>query len=152
MRPPQTAALLLADDPAEWPEAAEDTQGYQLWTRLRVATLGAVWSLRCQRSAEGEGSFARRAVSLAISTVVSAIERDWRRSQADVRRIDNGDFSRDWWRAVDASSTIGAFATQWATPAFLCEVVGDKPARRGDPDDRQLVLRLSLAGPCPLPA
>jgi hypothetical protein len=151
-RPPHTAALLLADDPAEWPEAEADPQGYQLWTRLRVATLGAIWSLRCQRSAEGEGSFARRAVSLAISTVVSAIERDWRRSQSDVRQLDNGDFSRDWWRAVDASIDIGAFATRWATPAFLCDVVGDKPARRGDRDDRQLVLRLSLAGPCPLPA
>ena len=43
-QPRTTARVLLADDPDGWPEGERppSVPAYQLWTRLRVALLGAI--------------------------------------------------------------------------------------------------------------
>jgi hypothetical protein len=146
---PLSARVLLADDPAAWPGRPRDPHLFQLWTRLRVAVLGAIWRVRCQRSEQRQPtSFARCAVSLALETLVGAIQRDWLRTQQDVRTLDDGFFCQSWWRGFDTRLSVDDFARQWA-PLF-CRVLGDVPAA-GDPDTRSMVLCLDGEGPVPLP-
>lgn len=139
--PPCMPLVLLCDDPRAWP-AAPDRQAFQLWTRLRVATLGSVWRLRCARARpDGDTrSLAHRAVKDAIRTVVNAIQRDWARAQSDVRYDDEGDLDRDWWSAVDVALDPRRFKAMWASPPILCSVSAGG-----------LQVRLSDQGPVPVP-
>jgi hypothetical protein len=139
--PPCMPLVLLCDDPRAWP-AAPDRQAFQLWTRLRVATLGSVWRLRCARArpAGDISSLAHRAVKDAIRTVVNAIQRDWARAQSDVRYDDEGDLDRDWWSAVDVALDPRRFKAMWASPPILCSVSAGG-----------LQVRLSDQGPVPVP-
>ena len=141
VEPPCTAGVLLCDDPRGWP-APPDNDAWQLWTRLRVATLGSIWRLRCARARpDGDTrSFAYRAVQDAVRTVVGAIRRDWARAQADIRYADGGDLDRDWWSAVDISLDQRSFDTMWASPPILCSVTATG-----------LSVHLSEQGPVPLP-
>ena len=141
VEPPCTAGVLLCDDPRAWPAPPGDS-ALQLWTRLRVATLGAVWRLRCARGRpDGDArSFAHRAVQDAICTVVGAIRRDWARTQADIRYDDGGDLDRDWWSAVDVRLDARSFQSMWATPPILCSVSA-----------AGLAVRISEQGPVPIP-
>ena len=133
--------MLLCDDPRAWPAPPGDS-ALQLWTRLRVATLGSVWRLRCARGRpDGDArSFAHRAVQDAIRTVVGAIRRDWARTQADIRYDDGGDLDRDWWSAVDVRLDARSFQSMWATPPILCSVSATG-----------LAVRISEQGPVPIP-
>lgn len=149
--PPRSARVLLADDLDAWPGAPTDARTLALWTRLRVAVLGAVWELRCSRPAGGE-SFARQAVRLALQHLLGALQRDWARTQGDVRSLDAGGFCLDWWRGVDTVLTVDQFVTQWALPPLLCRVVGERPLLPGTPDERTLELLLRPEHPVPLPA
>lgn len=148
--PPRSASVLLADDLDAWPGAPTDARTLALWTRLRVAVLGAVWELRCSRPAGGE-SFARQAVRLALQHLLGALQRDWARTQGDVRSLDAGGFCLDWWRGVDTVLTVDQFVTQWAQPPLLCRVDGERPVLPGAPDARTLELLLGVAHPVPLP-
>lgn len=144
---PRTPEVLLADDPRAWPGGpAEDSAAYRLWTRLRVATLGAIWQTRCTRGSLGVRSFASVAAGLAMDTVVGALRRDWLRTQRDVREMDSGGFCRDWWRGFDVRLTEEDFIDQWAAPPFLCRVQ-QQAGRRS-----QLVVLLSGGAPVALPA
>ena len=151
--PPRLASVLLADDLAGWPLAPQDPGTLKMWTRLRVTTIGAIWQTRCAR-AEGraaEGSFARRVVSLAVAHLVAAIRRDWLRTQADLRHLDDGAFCVDWWRGFDISLTEAQFVRQWATPPLFCKVVDGAPADGGGPAVRALELCLGVDTPVPWP-
>ena len=87
-----------------------------------------------------------------VSSLLAAIERDWLRTQADVRFLDAGSFCQTWWRGFDGRLSVGAFEQRWArSPAVFCVLVGEPPAQPGDADVRELNLRLSLSGPVPLP-
>jgi hypothetical protein len=90
--------VLLADDHDGWPEGDRppSADAYQLWTRLRVALLGAIWQVRCARD-EGGGTapLAFRAVTMAVNSLLDAIRRDWLRTHADVRELDGGSFCHD---------------------------------------------------------
>jgi hypothetical protein len=148
--PPLSAQLLLADDHRVWaqPPAA---RAYQLWTRLRVATVGALWRVRCRAQASHpQESPARQAVRLAIESVVEAINRDWLRTQQDIRQLDDGAFCISWWRGFDSSLTVSQFIDQWAFESLLCEVEGETPVA-GAPDTRRMVLRLGVDQPLPWP-
>ena len=143
--PPRLASLLLADDLASWPQAPQDAATLKMWTRLRVATLGAIWQLRCARadSRASQPSFARQAVELAVGHLRSAIQRDWQRTQADLRQQDDGAFCVDWWRGFDSTLSQAQFVDQWAAPPILCRV-------EGGPVER-LVLRIGVDTPVPWP-
>ena len=149
--PPRSAALLLADDINAWPADTRpsDARTLDLWTRLRVNVLGAIWQVRCLRSEtqlRGQ-SLARRAVTIAVDSIVEAIQRDFQRTQNDLRDMDDngGSFCSSWWRGRDTTMGMGAFENIWARPAFFCSV--DGPA-----DDRRLELHLGEDQPVAFPA
>ena len=107
--------MLLADDIEAWPIAHRPSGlALDLWTRLRVCVLGSIWQVRCHRSAAAtrHESFARRAVSsIAVESIIEAIQRDWQRTQGDIRQLDNGSFCSPTPRGgVDAtpSSLFGS--------------------------------------------
>src|SRR4029079_16390480 len=107
---PRTAQVMLADDVRGWPLAPSDADAYRMWTRLRVATLGAIWRVRCARDEEqSSAAFAHKAVSMAVDSLVTAIQRDWRRTQEDVRTIDAGACCTDWWRGLDGLTKVSTF-------------------------------------------
>ena len=142
---PRTARVLLADDPAGWPDCPQDAWAYQLWTRLRVATLGAIWQVRCARDEGPDGvSFASRAVALAVQSLAGAIKRDWLRTQSDVRELDDGAFCHDWWRGLDCRMSIGRFERTWARLPLLCRLVHED-------EGTSLVIRFGPGMPVPWP-
>ena len=149
--PPRTAAVLLADDINAWPADTRpsDARTLDLWTRLRVNVIGAIWRVRCLRSETNlrDQSLARRAITIAVDSIVEAIQRDFQRTQGDLRDMENtgGNFCSSWWRGRDTKMAIGAFQKIWARPAYFCSVEG--PA-----DDRRLQLHLGQDQPIPFPA
>lgn len=151
---PRTARVLLADDPDGWPEAARpnSARAFQLWTRLRVATLGAIWRVRCARDEGGGGvTFAHKAVTMAASSLLEAVKRDWLRTKSDVRELDDGAFCKDWWRGFDVMQSVDGFIEDWASPPILCEVQGPPPATQHAVDSRTLHFRFALDEPVPRP-
>ena len=140
---PTDAEVLLGDNLDSWEEAPASKPAQRLWTRLRVATLGAIWQARCEREAEGlppGSSPARRAASLALGAVEGAIRRDWARV-ADVAPTPLPPLCAAWYRGLDLSISLKAFKEQWAEPGFFCEVLED---------GRQPKLTIHLGGPrCP---
>ena len=96
------------------------------------------------------GSFAHRAVSLAIQHLLDAIRRDWIRVHTDVRGLDAGAFCVDWWRGVDCSLGVDRFEDRWASPPLFCRLAG-VPPRQGEEDERTLELLLSSSFPVPKP-
>jgi hypothetical protein len=147
---PRTAAFLLADDPTGW-AGADDDDTYRMWTRLRVATLGSIWTVRCDRRQGGDSSFSHRACKLAVDSIVAAVGRDWQRTDHDLRNLDDGFMCRDWWRGVDTRISKARFVTQWTTPGIFCTLSGAAPAQAGARDARRLRLRLRWDRPVPLP-
>lgn len=137
---PRDPAFLLADDPsAGWPGCASDPWLLRMWTRLRVATLGALWRVRC-RVASGlhpEASLDHHALShrsarMAAESLLASISRDWRRVESDVRTLDSGVFCADWWRGLDVKISLEVFGEEWArgaSPVF-CRVQGEDLAYR----------------------
>jgi hypothetical protein len=151
--PPRSARVLLADDLEEWPEVPQDKEVIKMWTLLRVTTLGSIWRVRCARD-EGRGggaTFARRVVSMVVDHIVAAIQRDWTRTQTDVRQMDDGAFCVDWWRGFDCSLSVDAFEQQWAAPPVFCKVVGDAPDDVNAPDTRTMELLIGQNIPVPWP-
>ena len=145
---PVEVDVLLADDLSGWPSSPAGFRAQRLWTRLRVATLGAIWQARCERDEGGikEGmTLARRAATLALRSVQSAILRDWARAGAAAPH-DLPGYCAAWLRGFDASITLAAFKSQWAVPGFFCSVT-EQP---GQPPE----LEVHIGGPlCPaLPA
>ena len=131
--PPRTAAVLLADDIEAWPIAHRPSgPALDLWTRLRVCVLGSIWQVRCHRkdSATRHESFARRAVSIAVESIIEAIQRDWQRTQGDIRQLDNCSFCSSWWRGRDTELTLRAFNRVWVSPPYFCDVTGPRNIKK----------------------
>ena len=121
---PSSAEVLLADRLGTWEEAPEGRPAQRLWTRLRVATLGAIWQARCERDARSLSpgtSLARRAASLALAAVEGGIHRDWARVDG-AARAPLPPFCAPWFRGLDLSIPLKTFREQWAEPGFFCEV------------------------------
>jgi hypothetical protein len=148
---PRTAAFLLADDPAGWAGAAVPGL-YSMWTRLRVALLGAIWRVRCSRAgAVHAGSFAHRVAAEVCRTLAAAVQRDWLRTGAQVRSLDGGLFCVDWWRGSEFALSRRRFVELWAKPAIFCKVVG-RIARTGPPlPPPRLDLLVGMGLPLALP-
>ena len=69
-------------------------------------------------------SFARRVISTAVEQLIDNIQRDWARTQQDLRTMASGSFCQQWWRGRDTQISTSAFISQWATPELLCKVSG----------------------------
>lgn len=147
---PRCARVLLLDDLDAWQGRPTDRHILQLWTRLRVSLLGAIWQVRCSRAAE-PGTFARRAVCLALQHLLGAIQRDWARTQDDIRHQDAGGFCVDWWRGVDTLLPVSAFVDQWARPPLFCTVQHILPSQPGGDYEQRLELLLGPGFPVALP-
>jgi hypothetical protein len=137
--PPRDAAVLIADDHRVWAPADKDTA--RLWTRLRVAFMGSLWATRCNsHRAMADGTpFATRVAAATVAALTSAIKRDWRRAQEDVRTSVGPDFCQEWFRGRDPTLEPEDFIASWATPPYLCDVVGG------------LVIKVTHHAPVPLP-
>ena len=160
-RVPASAEVILLDDPRGWEGAHPPANAatYRLWTRLRVAVLGAIWQRRCEREDAfagggmvgedaGGASFAHRVASLAVDSVVAALQRDWMRTQEDITALDGGGpVATGWWRGCDTSMTVDRFKELWATPPVLCTVA---PATASQGEAR-LTVHLSRTSPLHLP-
>jgi exonuclease III len=140
---PSDAQGLLADYLEGWEGAPVGKPAQSLWTRLRVATLGAIWQARCERDADGlqpGTTLARRAASLALASVEGAIRRDWARA-VGVASSNLPAFCAAWFRGIDLTISLEAFKERWAEPGYFCEVQGEG----GQP-----TLEILLGGPlCP---
>ena len=153
--PPLTAAVLLADDLSGWvgaPMAKAKKKELRAWTRLRVAIIGAIWRVRCDRSTGGlrGDSLARSSVRLALASVTGAIQRDWQRTEEDITTVDDGFFCVDWWRGFDAERDKEWFCDQWAMPPLLCAVHAAPGPAAGD-TTYTLDVRVGVVGQVPLP-
>ena len=144
---PNSPAFLLGDDPAAgWDGCSGDDWLYVMWTRLRVATFGAIWRVRSQAQLTGRVwplPAPRQAALMAVEAVVASVQRDWMRARQDVRRLGAGTFCADWWRGRDPALSREQFCSMWApggTPPVFCEVVGG-----------ELAFRLGVDTPVPLP-
>ena len=113
-----------------------------------MAVLGTIWHVRCSRVAVPGVSFARRVVHLAVQHLVEAIQRDWSRTQGDVRLVDAGAFCVDWWRGVDLGMRPEVFVAQWASPPIFCRVVA-APFQEGLAGPVQLEMLIGLADASP---
>jgi exonuclease III len=145
---PSDAEVLLADNLGAWEEAPVGKPAQRLWTRLRVATLGAIWQARCERDANGlqpGTSLARHAATLALASVEKAIRRDWARA-VDVAPSNLPSFCAAWFRGIDLAISLQAFEERWAEPGYFCEVHEEA--------GHQPTLEILLGGPLcpPLPA
>ena len=147
--PPRTAAVLLADDIAAWPQESRPSRKSEvsLWTRLRVSVIGAIWKVRCQRSTLSlrRESFARCAIATAVSALVEAIQRDFLRTQQDLRTLDSGTFCTAWWRGRDTKLSMDKFKAIWTAAPFFCSVV------EGEEPNTTLQLKLGVDQPIPFP-
>ena len=122
------------------------------WQRLRITTIGAIWRVRCARDESlHRGSFARRVAITVVDAITSAIQRDWTRTQEDVRTLDDGHFCHDWWRGFDVSIPMERFVKLWASPPILGDVVTHPPAQIGGPPSYSLDISISRTAPLPLP-
>ena len=140
---PETPEFILADDPMGWAGAA-DPALHQMWTRLRVATLGSLWHVRTSRlNALPGASFANTVVRLAVRTLRAAIERDWSRTLEDVRQVQGASFCTDWWRGCDAGLSRKRFIALWAQPPVFCRV--EEPVGGVE-------ILISCSSPVPVPA
>ena len=97
-----------------------------------MTTLGALWQERTASKNntahahlhDGGASVIR----IIVTMVREAIQRDWLRTQLDIRSLDDGAFCMDWWRGMDCSLSTESFTQLWATPPILCEVSGNPAA------------------------
>jgi hypothetical protein len=145
---PSDADVLLYDNLDGWEDAPAGKAAQRLWSRLRVATLGAIWQARCERDADGlppGTTLACRAASLAQAAVAGAIRRDWARA-VDVAPSSLPSLCAAWYRGLDLAISLSAFKEEWAEPGFFCqvhEVAGQKPTL-------ELLLGSPLCPPLPL--
>lgn len=151
MEAPLSAEFILADNPAAgWPGCGQDKWLLAQWTRLRVATLGSIWRVRClaEEGAAPPGGLARAAARMATESLCAAVARDWARVEGNVRSLDASTFSANWWRGPAVDITVGQFRKQWAAqnrPPVFCTVTEPQPGRY------ELAMRLGVGTPTPLP-
>lgn len=140
----RTAEVLLADD-LSWPGGEGNGAQHRQWTRLRVATLGAMWRARCLAFSGRLATvdLPTAAARMATESVLAAVARDWTRTSQDILQLDAGAFCVDWWRGRPGTLSRSQFSRSWAAtsenPVFVQLV------------DGHLSLRLRVGFPTPLP-
>ena len=144
---PRTADFILLGIPsAGWLGCGEDGWVLQQWTRLRVATLGAIWRVRCEAACgrRDPAGLARQAVRMATQMLVDAIQRDWARAAGNATSLTTDELTAAWWHGSDISTSVARFARSWArgTAPVFCAFSDDR---------REIVMRLGRDLPVPAP-
>lgn len=149
-QPPRDDALLLLGDRQEteggnWrPQPGHEA----MWTRLRVAWLGAAWEARCsQLSLPGVPAMpaqarARATAEALLARLTSAARLHWRRVESDVRRL-SAAYPSTWFRGRDPALALDTFLEEWGMGGRFCDAAVD-PAPR-------LVFRVTADEPAPMP-
>jgi hypothetical protein len=135
-RQPDAALILVADDQRAW--APADPRHAKLWTRLRLATMEAVWGLRSERSAYQGSSLAAVAAVRAARCIQRAMERDRLRVQGDIRQRSGA--CTQWFRGRDPSLSEEEFEGIWGPAGVFYTLDGGFSSR------------LTATGPAPPPA
>ncbi|KAJ9506749.1 hypothetical protein QJQ45_013613 [Haematococcus lacustris] len=115
-RPPSgDAMLLLSGRPTRGEAPPFQPHDSLLWLRLRVAYLGAVWLLRSSGAATTlqPQQVARRVVEEVISTLTTAVKRDWHRVGRDIRVGLCGAVPSTWFKGKDPELDAAHFDQLW---------------------------------------
>ena len=141
VRPVASAAVFLGDDTRVWDPG---TEYGDLWTRVRLATLHAIWSAACLR----RKGVVRNSASIAAKIVWDlrgAMDRDWQRTQEDVRL--HASILSDWLRGRDTCISREHFQHMWGPLGGFYTLV-PSPLPHGEPTLRIL---FSDRRPIPVP-
>jgi hypothetical protein len=131
VRPPRTAAVLLADDHRAWQPAGDALCA--LWTALRVSWLQAAWDMRCRRLLDPERCTVSPAgiVAATVAAVTKLLRRDYARTLGDVRTQTAA--PSGWFRGTQSPKmTTAEFLERWGHRGVLCRVgagVGGRPGQ-----------------------
>ncbi|KAJ9517363.1 hypothetical protein QJQ45_016735 [Haematococcus lacustris] len=115
-RPPSSdAMLLLSGRPTRGENPPFQPPDSLLWLRLRLAYLGAVWRLRSSgaTTALQLQQVARRVVEEVISTLTTAVKRDWHRVGRDIRVGLCGAVPSTWFKGKDPELDAAHFDQLW---------------------------------------
>ncbi|KAJ9528963.1 hypothetical protein QJQ45_000534 [Haematococcus lacustris] len=115
-RPPSgDAMLLLSGRPTRGEAPPFQPPDNLLWLRLRVAYMGAVWRLRSSGAATAlqPHQVARRVVEEVISTLTTAVKRDWHRVGRDIRVGLCGAVPSTWFKGIDPELDAAHFDQLW---------------------------------------
>ncbi|KAJ9527530.1 hypothetical protein QJQ45_025738, partial [Haematococcus lacustris] len=123
-RPPSgDAMLLLSGRPTCGEVPPFQPPDSLLWLRLRIAYLGAVWRLRSSGAATAlqPQQVARRVVEEVISTLTTAVKRDWHRVGRDIRVGLCSAVPSTWFKGKDPELDAAHFDQLWpeASGAWL---------------------------------
>ncbi|KAJ9525446.1 hypothetical protein QJQ45_003152 [Haematococcus lacustris] len=133
-RPPSgDAMLLLCGRPTCGEAPPFQPHDSLLWLRLRVAYLGAVWRLRSSRAATAlqPQQVARRVVEEVISTLTTAVKRDWHRVGRDIRVGLCGAVPSTWFKGKDPELDAAHFDQLWPEASGGWFAKQPKRERRG---------------------
>ncbi|KAJ9524856.1 hypothetical protein QJQ45_003007 [Haematococcus lacustris] len=122
-RPPSgDAMLLLSGRPTRGEAPPFQPPDSLLWLRLRVAYLGAVWRLRSSGAASAlqPQQVARRVVEEVISTLITAVKRDWHRVGWDIRVGLCGAVPSTWFKGKDPELDAAHFDQLWPEASGAC--------------------------------
>ncbi|KAJ9517145.1 hypothetical protein QJQ45_009101 [Haematococcus lacustris] len=115
-RPPSgDAMLLLSGRPTRGEAPPFQPHDSLLWLRLRAAYLGAVWRLRSSRAATTlqPQQVAMQVVEEVISTLTTAVKRDWHRVGRDIRVGLCGAVPSTWFKSKDPELDAAHFDQLW---------------------------------------
>ncbi|KAJ9519165.1 hypothetical protein QJQ45_007723 [Haematococcus lacustris] len=114
-KPHGGAMLLLSGRPTRGEDPPFQPPDSLLWLRLRVAYLGAVWRLRSSGAATAlqPQQVARRVVEEIISTLTTAVKRDWHRVGRDIRVCLCGAVPSTWFKGKDPELDAAHFDQLW---------------------------------------
>ena len=139
--PPIDSQVLLVGHRAAWDPGSAAL--WQLWTRIRIATIHFLWTAASQRDRHGTPTNAPSVAARVVYFLISAIRSDFVRVVSDIRRI--GSDCASWFRGRPCAIAREEFEEMWGCGGVLCRV----DEVQGPP----LVLRvlLSCSHPVPLP-
>ncbi|KAJ9529876.1 hypothetical protein QJQ45_022318 [Haematococcus lacustris] len=115
-RPPSgDAMLLLSGRPTRGEAPPFQPPDNLLWLRLRAAYMGAVWRLLSSGAATAlqPHEVARRVVEEVISTLTTAVQRDWHRVGRDIRVGLCGAVPSTWFKGKDPELDAAHFDQLW---------------------------------------
>ena len=139
VRPPLSAAVLLADDIKTW---GPPTKLRPLWTRLRLAVLYALWCAACQARRGSVPASARTVAAQVLSFCRGQMVQHWLR--VGLRRPDLGACPH-WLLGRSPALTTETFLEWWGAGGVLCRVVSTAGAKP------RMELVWDASRPVPLP-
>ena len=112
-----SAAVFLGGDYRVWDPGTSHTE---LWTRLRLATLHAIWGAARQRR-KGVVSLSSAIAVKIVFGLRRSMWRDWQRTQEDIRL--HTSMLSDWLRGRDPCISVEQFQALWGPSGGLYSLI-----------------------------